>query len=79
MNLLKGIKLNFICMKMKLIKNKKYLQQKMSRKVLVQNSTPNFLSRISKSDVVFTCKFPTVMHFVLVLPTFFESRNNFMF
>ena len=32
---LKGIKLDFMCMKMMLMKNKKYLQQKFSRKVLV--------------------------------------------
>ena len=35
MNFLKSIELDFICMKMKLIKNKKYFQQKFSRKVLV--------------------------------------------
>ena len=60
----KGIKLDFICMKMKLMKNKKNLQQKFSQKVLVPQTTAKFMSRISKSYVPFTCKFTMVMHFV---------------
>ena len=49
MNFQKGIKLDFICMTMKLMKNKKYLQQKFSRKVLVPQTTADFTSRVSKS------------------------------
>ena len=45
----KGNKVDFICMKMKLMKNKKYLQQKFSRKILVPQTTANFTSRVSKS------------------------------
>ena len=67
MNFLKGIKLYFICMKMKLMNNKKYLQQKFSRKVLVPKTTADFTSRVSKSHVPLTCKFPMVMHFMLIL------------
>ena len=51
-------------MKMKLMKNKKYSQQKFSRKVLVPQTTADFTLRFSKSYVPFTCKFPMVMHFV---------------
>ena len=54
-------------MKMKLMKIKKYLQQKFSRKVLVPQTTADFKSRVSKSYVPFTCKFPMVMHFVPIL------------
>ena len=37
----------------------------------------SFLSRVSKSSVPFTCKFAMVMHFVLILPKWYGSRNNF--
>ena len=57
MNFQKGIKLDFICMKMKLMKNKKYLQQKFSWKVPVWETTTDFMFRVSKSYVPFTCKF----------------------
>ena len=67
MNFKKGIKLDFICMTMKLIKNKKYLQQKFSRKVLVPQTTADFTSGVSKSYVPFTWNLPMVMHFVLIL------------
>ena len=77
MNFTKGIKLDFICMKMKLMKNKKYLQQKFSRKVLVPQTTADFTSRVSKSYVPFTCKFPMVMHFVPILHRRCRSKNNF--
>ena len=62
---------------MKLIKNKKYLQQKFSRKVLVSQTTADFTSRDSKSYVPFTCKFPIVMHFVPILHRCCRSKNNF--
>ena len=62
---------------MKLMKNKKYLQQKFSRKVLVLQTTTNFASRVSKSYVPFTCKFPMVMHFVPILHRRFMSKTNF--
>ena len=48
-------KLDFICMKMKLTTNKKYLQQKFSQKALVPQTTACFTSRVSKSYVPFTC------------------------
>ena len=41
-------------MKMKPMKNKKYLHQKFSRKVLVPQNTADFMSRVSKSYVPFT-------------------------
>ena len=64
-------------MKMKLMKNKKYLQQKFSRKVLVPQTTADFTSRVSKSYVPFTCKFPVVMHFVLILYMRSRTKTNF--
>ena len=76
-NFLKGIKLDFICMKMKLIKNKKYLQQKFSRKVFVPQTTADFTSRVSKSYVPFTYKFPMVMHFVPIFHRRCRSKINF--
>ena len=77
MNFKKGIKLYFICMKMKLMKNKKYLQQKFSRKVLVSQTTADFTSRDSKSYVPFTCNFPMVMHFVPILHRCCRSKTSF--
>ena len=64
-------------MKMKLMKSKKYLQQKFSQKVLVPQTTVNFTSSVSKSYVPFTCKFPMVMHFVPILHSCFSSKTNF--
>ena len=61
---------------MKLIKNKKYLQQKFLRKVLVSQTTANFTSRDSKSYVPFTCKFPMVVHFVLIRHMCCRSKTN---
>ena len=77
MEFLKYIKLDSICMKMKLMKNKKYLQQKFSRKILVPQTTADFKSRVSKSNVPFTCKFPMVMHFVPILHRRCRSKTNF--
>ena len=62
---------------MKLTKNKKYLQQKISRKVLVPLTTADLTSRVSKSCVPFTCKFPMVMHFVPILHRWCLSKTNF--
>ena len=76
---LKGIKLDFICMKMKLMKTKQYSQQKFSRKVLLTQTTANFTSKVSKSNVPFTCKFPMVMHFVPILHRRRRSKTNFKF
>ena len=75
----KGIKLDFICMKMKVTKNKKYLQQKFSRKVLVLHATADFMSRVSKSYmyVPFTCKFLMVTHLVLIRHKRCKSKTNF--
>ena len=64
-------------MKMKLMKNKKYLQQKFSRKVLVPQTTADFTSRASKSYVPFTCKFPMVMNFEQILHRRYRSKTNF--
>ena len=50
----KVIKLDFICRKWSWWKIKKYLQQKISRKVLVP-ATADFTSRASKSYIPFTC------------------------
>ena len=77
MNFWKGIKLDFICMKMKLMKNKKYLQQKFSWNVLIPETTADFTSTVGKSYVPFTCKFPTVMHFVPILSRWCKSKTNF--
>ena len=77
MNFLKVIKLDFICMKMKLMKNKKYLQWKFSPKVLVPQIAADFTSRVSKSHVPFTCKFPMEMHFVPILLKRCRSKTNF--
>ena len=77
MNFLKGIKLDFICIKMKLMKNAKYSQQNFSRKVLVPQSTANFMSRVSKSYVPFTCKFPMAMYFVPILHRCCRSKTIF--
>ena len=64
-------------MKMKLMKNKKYLQQKFSRKVPVPQTTVDFTSRVIKSYVPFTCKFPMVMNFVQNLHGRCRSKTNF--
>ena len=77
MNFQKGIKLDFNCMKMKLTKNKKYLQQKFSWKVHVWETTTDFTFRVSKIYVPFTCKFPMVMHLVLILNKHTGSKTNF--
>ena len=62
---------------MKLMKNKHYLQQKFSRKVLVPQTTADFTLMVSKSYVPFTCKFPIVMYFVLILHWRCRSKPNF--
>ena len=60
-----------------MMKNKKYLQQKFSRKVLVPQTTVDSTSRVSKSYVPFTCKFPMVMHFVPIPHSRCRSKTNF--
>ena len=62
---------------MKLMKNKKYLQLKFSQQVLIPQTTADFTSRVSKSYVPFTCKFPMVMHFVPILHRRYKSKTNF--
>ena len=47
MNFYNGIKVDFICMKIKLMKNKKYLHKKNSREVLVPKTTTDFTSKVS--------------------------------
>ena len=79
MNFQKGINIDFICMKMiqKLMKNKKYLQQKFSQKSLVPQTTADFMLMVSKSYVPFACKFPMVMYFVPILHRCCRSKSNF--
>ena len=64
-------------MKMKLMKNKKYLQQNFSRGVLVPKTTVDYTSTASKSYVHLTCKFPMVTHFVQILHRGCRSKTNF--
>ena len=45
---------------MKLMLNKKYLQQNFSRKVFAHDSSTNFMLMVSKSYVPLTCKFTLV-------------------
>ena len=66
-------------MKMKVMKIKKYLQQKFSRKILVPQTTADFMSRVSKSYVPFTCKLPMIMHFVRILHRWCRSKTKFVF
>ena len=47
-------------MKMKLMKNKKYLQQKFMEGVCTHNATD---FKVGKSYVLFTCTFPMLMPF----------------
>ena len=53
------------------------MQQKFPRKVLVPKTTADFTSRVSKSYVPFTCKFPIVKHFVPILHRRCRSKTNF--
>ena len=53
------------------------MQQKFSRQVVVPQITAAFMSRISKSYVPFTCKFPMVMHFLPILHRRCRSKTNF--
>ena len=64
-------------MKMKLMKNKKYLQHKNSQKVLVPQTTVDFTLRVSESYVPFKCKFPMAMYFALILHRRCRSKTNF--
>ena len=57
-----------------MMKNKKYLQLFFSRKVL--QFIADFTSRVSKSYVPFTCKFPMVMYFVPILHKRCRSKTN---
>ena len=53
------------------------MQQKVSQNVLVPHTTVDFTSRVSKSYVPFTCKFPMVMHFVPILSKHCRSKTNY--
>ena len=64
-------------MKMNLMKNKKYLQQQFSWKVLISQTTVDFTMGVNKSYVPFTCKFPMVMHFVSILHRDSRSKTDF--
>ena len=52
-------------------------QQKFSWKVLVRESKTDFMLRVSKSYVPFTCKFSMVMQFVPILHKRCRSITNF--
>ena len=69
-----------ICMKMKLVKNIKYLQQTFYEMYIynVQETATDFTSRISKSYVPFTCVFPMVMDFVLVFTSAVDKNMIFL-
>ena len=54
-------------MKMKLVKNRKYLQQTFLLKVFVHGTATDFTFRVSKIRVPFTCQFSMTMYFVLIL------------
>ena len=47
--------------------------------VLVPQTTADFTSRVSRSYVPFTCKFPMVMHFVPIHHRRCRSKTNFYF
>ena len=68
---------DFICMKMKLMINKQLWQFFFLWKAFVRETTRDFVLRVNKSYVPFTCKFPMVMHFVLILHKCCRSENNF--
>ena len=58
------------------LKSKKYFQRKFSPKTLLPQTTAYFTSRVSKSYVPFTCKFPMEMHFVPILHKRCRSKTN---
>ena len=62
---------------MRLMKNKKIFAANFSRKVIIPKTTTDFTSRVSNGYVPLTCKFPMVMHFVLVLHKWCGSKDNF--
>ena len=53
------------------------MQQKLSWKAFVLQTTVDFTSRVSKSYVPFRCKFPMVMYFVPILHKRCRSKTNF--
>ena len=53
------------------------MQQNFLQKVLLLHATVDFTLRVDKSYVPFTCKFPIVMHFVLILLKRCRSKTNF--
>ena len=63
-------------MKMKLVKNKKIFAAKFFTNVLVPQTTADFMSRVSKSYVPFTCRFPMVMHFEPIRRRCCRSKTN---
>ena len=81
MNFQKGIKLDFICMKMKLMK-KKYLQHSKNfheRYLYGKLQQILHLGLISRSYAPCTCNFPMLMHFVLILTSTLDLKLIFMF
>ena len=65
-------------MKMKLMENKKNICSKnFHERYLYPKTKADFTSRVSKSYVPFTCKFPMVMHFVPIHHKRSRSKTNF--
>ena len=53
-------------MKIKIMQNKKIFAEHCSCKLLVQETSTDFMLRVGKSYVPFTCEFPMAMHFMLI-------------
>ena len=54
-------------------------ERSLNRRQSSKQPTNQPTSRVSKSYVPFTCKFPMVMHFVLILHRRCRSKTNFYF
>ena len=63
-------------MKMKLMKNKKNGNFFLMKGICTRNYK-GFYVAVNKSNVPFTCKFPMVMHFLLILHKCCRSENTF--
>ena len=48
------------------MQNKKIFAEHCSCKLLVQETSTDFMLRVGKSYVPFTCEFPMAMHFMLI-------------
>ena len=75
MNFLKAFKLTLFTWRWSWQRIKRNFQQKFLLKILLHKTITDFTAKVSNS-YTFTCKFPKVMHFVLVLHKCCESENN---